>query len=242
MPLPHRMIAYVTTCTLVAASAGCTSTKSIRVHAGPTAPPFGEVKPADTVEVAVRDGRHDRLVVQQIGANASISPAGAPPVASTPTEADKIRRRVKEGQKVSIFDDQGRALTGRISELRADALTLLKGRERTDVPYDRILRIDRPHDGATDGALIGFGIGAGLGLVAALAAATDDSGWGSPDPSDVALIAPLVFGGIGAGIGLGLDASIRREPNLYRRQAATRMTLSPVLGRSRRGVAISVSW
>jgi hypothetical protein len=169
--------------------------------------------------------------------------SGATPnAASARTDADEIRQRVKEGQKIFLVDDQARELTGRIGELRADALVLLVGRDRTDVPYDRILRIDRPRDGLLDGTLIGFGTGAGLGLLAALAAANDDSGWGSPDPTHVALVAPLMLGGIGAGVGVGLDALIRREPNLYRRQGATRASLSPVLGRSRRGVAISVSW
>jgi hypothetical protein len=149
---------------------------------------------------------------------------------------------VKEGQKVFIVDDQGRRLTGRIGELRPDALILLVGRGRTDVPYDRILKIDRPHDGVLDGALKGFAIGAGLGLLGALAAATGDSGWGSPDATDVARIAPRVLGGVGAGIGLGLDAAIRHEPNLYSRRGAMGISLIPASGPRRRAVAISVSW
>ena len=142
-----------------------------------------------------------------------------------------------------VVDNQGRELTGRIGELRADAMMLLVGRNRTDVPYDAILRIDRPRDRLLDGALTGLGVGAGLGLLAALGAANDDSGsWGAPGPGHVALVAPLMLGGIGAGIGVGLDALIRREPNLYRRRGATRISLSPALGRSRPGVAILVAW
>jgi hypothetical protein len=164
-----------------------------------------------------------------------------PAAASVQTDADEIRRRVKQGQKIVIIDDQGRELTGRIGELRADALMLRVGRNSTDVPYEQILRIDRPHDGVWDGALKGLGTGVGLGLLAALAASGDSDSFG-PDPSHIALVAPLMFGGIGAGIGAGLDALIRREPNLYRRQNAARISLSPVVGRTRQGVAISVSW
>ena len=165
---------------------------------------------------------------------------GSTPVAaSAQTDADEIRRRVKDGQTILIVDDQGLELRGRIVGLTADALMLRVGHDRTDVPYERIVRIDRPHDGKLDGTLIGLGVGAGLGLIAA--AATDDSNWGSPSRGHVALVGSLMFGGIGAAVGLGLDAAIRRETNIYRRPGAT-LSLSPTLGRSRRGVAIAVSW
>jgi hypothetical protein len=166
----------------------------------------------------------------------------APEASSAQAYADEIRRRVKEGQKILIVDDQGRELTGRIGELRADALMLLVGRDRSDVPYDRILRIDRPRDGVSDGALKGLGIGVGLGLLAGLAAAADDSDFLDFGFADVAPIAAPVLGGIGALFGLALDASIRHQPNLYRRTSATRINLSPTVGRGRRGMAISVSW
>ena len=171
-----------------------------------------------------------------------------PEAASAQTDADEIRRRVKEGQKILIVDDQARELTGRIGELRADALMLLVDRKRTDVPYDRILRIDRPRDGLSNGALIGFGVGAALGLAAVISEESDDceptgAFFECGDPTGAAyLVAPLVLGGIGAGIGVAVDALIRREPNLYRRHGATRISLSPALARDRRGVAISVSW
>ena len=165
-----------------------------------------------------------------------------PAVKSAEAETAEIRRRLKDGQKIVIVDDAGRKFEGQVAELKGDALTLRVGRERTDVRYERIVRIERPHDGLGNGALIGLGLGAGLGLLGGLAAAGDDSGWGSPDAGDVALFGTAVLGGIGAAIGLGLDAAIRREGTLYRRQAAARVSLSPALGSSRRGVVIIVSW
>ena len=76
-----------------------------------------------------------------------------PAAASAQTDATEIRRRVKDGQNIFIVDDQGRELKGRIAQLKADALTLLVGRHRIDVPYDRIVRIDRPRDGVWEGLL-----------------------------------------------------------------------------------------
>ena len=115
----------------------------------------------------------------------------APMAQAASPDADKIRRRVKDGQKIVVTDDQGRTLSGRIGELRPDALMLLVGRDTTKVPYDRIVSIDRPRDRLWDGALVGLVVGAGIGAVAA---ASDDSSWGSV----VALGYPPMFGGIGA--------------------------------------------
>ena len=80
--------------------------------------------------------------------------ASSPALAQTDTE--KIRARVKHGQKVSITDDQGREIKGRISTMTADGLTILVEGGSADVPYDRIVRIDRPHDSLANGALIGL--------------------------------------------------------------------------------------
>jgi hypothetical protein len=166
----------------------------------------------------------------------------APMAQAASPDADKIRRRVKDGQKIVVTDDQGRTLSGRIGELSPDALMLLVGRDTTKVPYDRIVSIDRPRDRLWDGALVGLVVGAGIGLAGAVAAASDDSGWGSPDPAQVALVLPPMLGGIGAAIGVGVDAAIRRDSNLYRRTGPTRISLSPALGPRHRSVAISVSW
>jgi len=162
----------------------------------------------------------------------------APMAQAASPDADNIRRRVKDGQKIVVTDDQGRTLSGRIGELSPDALMLRVGRDTTKVPYDQIVSIDRPRDRLWDGPLVGLVVGAGIGLACAVAEASKDSGWAEY----VALVAPPMFGGIGAAIGLGVDAAIRRDPNLYRRTGPTRISLSPALGPHHRSVAISVSW
>ena len=65
--------------------------------------------------------------------------------ASGQSDADRIRQRVKEGQKVRITDDQGREWHGRIGALAPDNLTLVTNdQQQRNVPYPTILRIDRP--------------------------------------------------------------------------------------------------
>jgi hypothetical protein len=90
--------------------------------------------------------------------------ASSPTLAQT--DAENIRARVKDGQKVSITDDQGQEFKGRIGTMAADGLSMLVDGNSVDVAYDRIVRIDRPNDSLANGALIGFGVGAALGLTA----------------------------------------------------------------------------
>jgi len=172
-----------------------------------------------------------------------------PPAAQTagPSDADAIRQRVKEGQKVRVTDDQGREWQGRIEALAPDNLVLLtKDRQHRDVPYSEILRIDRPHDTLANGARIGFASGAVLGLLAVISEANADCEPGAffscGDPTAAAyVLIPAIVGGAGAGIGIGIDALIRRDPTLFRR-GDSRVMLAPSLGRGARGLRLSVRW
>jgi hypothetical protein len=167
---------------------------------------------------------------------------------SAQTEAEDIRARVKERQKVSITDDQGREFNGRITTITADTLTVTPDRApRVVVPYAQIIRIDRPHDTLANGALIGFGIGAALGFGGM---AAEDARSCNPaafldcsNPTGVGYIAgTLVVGALGTAVGVGVDALIHRDRGIYRRGGKAQVGLSPVLARGRRGAVLSMSW
>jgi hypothetical protein len=169
------------------------------------------------------------------------------PSQSAQSDADAIRQRVKEGQKVRITDDQGREWRGRIGTFTPDKLTLITSdRQQRDVPYGTILRIDRPHDGLGNGALIGLGTGAAVGLLAVISEESNcepTEFFGCGDPIGAAYIAaPLVIGGLGAAIGVGIDALIKKDPTLFRRSGASRVTLAPTIARGVRGVTVSMRW
>jgi hypothetical protein len=164
-----------------------------------------------------------------------------------PSDADAIRQRVKEGQKVRLTDDQGREWQGRIEALAPDNLVLLtKDRQRRDVPYAAILRIDRPHDTLANGALIGFVSGAIYGLLTVAAEENADCGssggffCGNPTAAEYVVI-PAMLGAMGAGIGVAIDAIVRRDSTLFRR-GDSRVMLAPSLGRGVRAVSLSVRW
>ena len=83
-------------------------------------------------------------------------------------------------------------------------MLLAKDRQRRDVPYAAILRIDRPHDTLANGALIGFVSGAAYGLCALVAEENADCEPGAffscGDPTAAAyLVIPPVLGAMGPG-------------------------------------------
>lgn len=164
-----------------------------------------------------------------------------------PKDADAIRQRVKERQKVRITDDQGREWHGRIEALATENLVLLmKDRQRHDIPYATIVAIERPQDTLDNGALVGLVSGAGVGVLAVIAeenAGCDPGAFFScGDPTAAAyFLIPAVTGAIGTGVGVAIDALIRRDPTLFRR-GESRVALAPALGRGIRGLSLSVRW
>ena len=155
------------------------------------------------------------------------------------TDADSIRALVKDGQKVVITDDQGRVIRGQISSLRADGLQLVADGQTTDVSYPDIVRIDRPPDRVRDGALNGFLVGAGFGVISMALDDCEESFFGCPGAGEYAIVA-LITGGLGSAIGLGIDALIRRDREIYRR--GVRTTLAPVVAPGLRAARVSISW
>ena len=159
------------------------------------------------------------------------------------TDGERIRARIRDGQKIVITDDQGREITGRITNLGADSVQILANGQATDVGYGQILRIDRPPDTLANGALTGLGVGAAFGLVSLVvehAGCDRQEFLGCPEPLAY-LVIPAITGGLGSAIGVGIDALIRRDREIYRRSTA-RATVAPVMTRGLRGAVVSVSW
>jgi hypothetical protein len=162
------------------------------------------------------------------------------------SEADAIRGRVKDGQRVSIIDSQGQEINGRIDAITADGLSLLAHGKSTRLQYEQIIRIDRPHDGLANGALIGLGAGAALFVLAQALDSHDCAPGaylcsGSPSGGEYALGA-LLGGGLGTAVGVAIDALIHRERQIYRRGGQARLTVTPALRDGSRGAVVSLSW
>jgi hypothetical protein len=157
---------------------------------------------------------------------------------------DQLRVLVKAGDKVRVTDETGHETSGKIVDLSPTALALLVDGQRREIPAHDISTIrQRRADTLATGAKVGFGIGAGLGLLVGLQMASvyDEIG-----PVGVAA-ATSVYGALGAGIGVGIDALISREQVIYAAPARTvaataAVTIRPLFTRARQGVVFSVGF
>jgi hypothetical protein len=169
-----------------------------------------------------------------------------PAAADAQQASDASRAPVTQGDRVRITDESGRSITARVAAISGFGLTLQDGNERTEIPYRAIVKIERPRDRVWDGALAGFGIGAGLGLIG-VAAEENNSRSCQPNewfcgasfgPPASAVV--LMLGGIGAGIGAGVDALIGGKKTLYER--GRKVHVAPVIGRSGAAARVTVAW
>ena len=163
------------------------------------------------------------------------------------TDVENIRSRVKDGQKVSVTDDSGQVFNGRVGAITAEGLRIQADGKNADVRFDRIVRIDRPHDGLANGALIGLGAGAAFGLVTIAVEDNRDCDplgfYSCSGPTAGSYVPGTLLGaGLGTAIGVGVDALIHRKREIYRRAGGTHVTAAPAFGHGVRGAVVSVTW
>lgn len=169
-----------------------------------------------------------------------LGPAAA---AAQPT-SDARHAPIAEGQRVRVTDESGRTITGRVAAISQSGLMLKDGSRNAEIPYAAIVKIDRPRDGVWNGALAGFAIGAGIGLIGIAAeeerSCRPDEWFCGASFGPPASAVVLMLGGIGAGIGTGVDALIGRKKTLYERGRQVRVT--PVVGRGGAAARVTVAW
>jgi hypothetical protein len=129
---------------------------------------------------------------------------------------DELRLLVKAGDTVRVTDVSGREVSGRILTLAPQSIELrVDGQSRRWDEADIASVSYRRPDSLANGAWWGFGIGAGLMVTAVAVAGVEDGeeGW--------AALAVAFYGGVGAGIGTGIDALIKKRRVIYQKAAAT---------------------
>ena len=150
---------------------------------------------------------------------------------------EQLQVLVKPGDTVTVVDATGVETRGRIEELSISTLALVAGGTRrelseNDVTTVKQLRNDSPANGALYGAAGGAGFATtgmivfrGEGLDAAEAAAVLG-----------------IYTAVGTGIGVAVDAMIRRHQVIYRRHptVGVQMGISPWLTRHHQRVVVTV--
>jgi hypothetical protein len=117
-------------------------------------------------------------------------------------------------------------------DISADRIVFrLKDGERS-IPASGITRVQHYRNGVLLGAIIGGA--AGIPFAIAVSEYANNEGAGAA----VAFV-PIL---LGTGIGVGIDALLKRPRTVYRRRAPVRVTASPIVDRSRRGMMLAVNF
>ena len=150
--------------------------------------------------------------------------------------AQDIPAVVKVGTTVSVIDDQGREIKGRVDSASDRALRVLVKKDRREIPFDSIVRIEKP-DGVKNGALAGLLVGVSLGIMGGFV-----DGQGSGRRGNFVVISAIGNGIIWAGLGTGIDAMINTRRTLYERGSESHARITPMIGPRAVGAAVSVNW
>lgn len=155
------------------------------------------------------------------------------------TSFDQLAVVVKPGDKVSVVDNAGSETEGRVGSVSRDALSIVtKAGPRVLGQADVVRVRQRRSDSLVNGMIIGAI--AGTAYFATAAALLKDSDGGDVIVS-TAIVGGVLFAGAGAAAGAGVDALIARRQVIYERPASgSSVSVAPLLGRGRRGMAVSV--
>lgn len=153
---------------------------------------------------------------------------------------EQLQVLVKPGDKIYVRDSTGNVSKGRVVGLTPTALDLMTKSGARELAETDIVDIKQwRHDSVGNGAGSGAVAGGVIGIIGAAAICGDFGHCAGPAAAMIAL-----FSGLGAGVGVGLDALIPEKQIIYtgNGRAINRFKVSPVLGHSRKGVAVAFSF
>jgi hypothetical protein len=156
------------------------------------------------------------------------------------TSFEELRFKVKAGDTVYVTDDTGQSeQEARVLDLRGSILVLSINDARREVVEGNVARIRRRvPDSRKNGTLIGFLVGAAGSTTGAIAMASPS---GSCAGACVA-VNVLYGGGVGAVVGLGIDALVQGRQDIYakaRNQASGAVSVRPFFVPAAKGLNLS---
>jgi hypothetical protein len=137
---------------------------------------------------------------------------------------DYQRKPPAAGEEVIVTQStSGTELRGRIVELSKTTLAILVNGQRVDVPIDNVLRIDARTDSVKNGAAIGAVV---TGVWAAIGCSLV-GGDGGGNRAAYCVAGSLVYTGIGAFVGAGIDALHKGRTTIYSKPASVALAVAP---------------
>lgn len=151
---------------------------------------------------------------------------------------DQLRFVLAPGSEIRVVEADGTSVKGTFDGVSGQSLAMTIRGAHVLLDQDTVIRIDERHDDSlANGARNGFYVGAGFGLLGSAAILSEG---GSPA---FLPILTAFYGGIGAGVGVAIDAMIRTSRTVYDVHARrASLAVAPVVGRTRKGVAVSVGF
>src|SRR5262245_48691576 len=141
------------------------------------------------------------------------------------SDFSQLEKTLKQNDQLTLTTDSGTKIKGKLIQASPDQILLNLKRGAQQIPASRILKVQRTRNGV----LLGAVIGAGAGILPAIAL----SAYAHNEGGDSAIaLAPI---GLGAAVGIGIDALLSTKKTMYERKPNQRLTLRPVLDRNRLG-------
>jgi len=152
---------------------------------------------------------------------------------------EQLQVMVKPGDSIYVRDSTGTTSKARILGLSPSSLQVMTKSGTRDLSEADVSEIKQwRNDSLANGALIGLVGGATIGVIGAVYYCADGDCGGNA----AAIIG--VWSGLGTAVGVGIDALIPHKRTIYSGSSRTlrQLKVSPVLGPSRKGVAVRFSF
>ena len=161
--------------------------------------------------------------------------ASAQPPART---FDQLSVLAVPGETLEITSVTGDHLRGSLAELSPTSLTVVAGGRNHQFQMNDVAAITaRRPDALDNGARWGFLVGAGLGVLGALATTNEFNSHGSQVGFGVLI--GVIYGGLGAGVGVAIDAMVKSQQTIFSNRGSRRITLAPTVSSHTRTLALS---
>ncbi|WP_291984129.1 hypothetical protein [Luteitalea sp.] len=159
------------------------------------------------------------------------------------TSLRDLQLLVRPGETVTVVDAGGNNVQGRVESFTASSLVLGTADRRRSWEEAEVVAVrQRRPDSLANGALIGLGVGAGSALVVFAVFAREEGDIVGIDGGD-AVAMTAIFAGAGVAIGVGIDAMITREYDVFRRGGTgPQVRVQPLLAPHGGGVRVALAF